>query len=775
MEYASKASSGLWKKSKSGAVVSGPRCILLHQDAAHEVPMDALNIEVDVHLAVAFVQLECVFKVNQIVPAVSKSEKLSFVFELPTQHDTSVTSTVIFLANNQIVEAIVVEDTPGLLGYRNREGAGMAQAMRLYRERSGRKVGMFDPELFAIPFHGATVGEEIKVVVKYMQNMEFQKGEFTITLPLRLKPEFFDSSVTIDKRINLEYRVSCAISDGSVVDAGSRSHHLLQIYKEQHSSSNKVALYNRDMAKPWKNANLELHYSTSALKDIVASALYRKSLRDPKAKKGSPDEGVMSVFLAPPREVESLTAQPKDVVFVLDRSGSMGFADVMDDAKQALIQGLSELNSNDRFAICAFDDKQLWFAGALPEPDEATFSSFMARLQGSEAGNKSGVEESVTGTTRLQRPEDVELSISSPEVQEISRERNPLISASTKNLEKAKVWVSSITPGGLTDIMTPLRQATYALHSHRTRQQMKHGISTDRVSMVFLVTDGAVQNERDICRFGQMIAGTTRIFTFGIGQDCNAYFLRKLASIGRGYTDVALVKNSTKSQITRLISHAQLPILTDVSLSIDSKGLVSHTWTPASTPDLFYNSPIMISMKYKGELAEGSVLTISGTLSGSSGKAKKEWSRQITVKQTSVIPLQKVFAQQHVQELVADAWLADLAKPEGKALREEAVSVAVSESISCAFTKVVAAESSAKDYEERKKTAEEAKKKGFKPSPTNISRFKQGIVFLGAAGAMFGVGAIAAALTPGIAETQEVAVCCDECDAEMCEGCDCVG
>lgn len=55
---------------------------------------------------------------------------------------------------------------------------------------------------------------------------------------------------------------------------------------------------------------------------------------------------------------------PLDVVFVVDRSGSMGGSS-MEEAKKALRLCLRQLREGDRFSINAFDDRQEWFK---PEP-----------------------------------------------------------------------------------------------------------------------------------------------------------------------------------------------------------------------------------------------------------------------------------------------------------------------------------------------------------------------------------------------------------------------
>ena len=45
---------------------------------------------------------------------------------------------------------------------------------------------------------------------------------------------------------------------------------------------------------------------------------------------------------------------------MLDRSGSM-YGKPMQEAKKALVTALQMLTMQDRFAICAFDDRSEWF------------------------------------------------------------------------------------------------------------------------------------------------------------------------------------------------------------------------------------------------------------------------------------------------------------------------------------------------------------------------------------------------------------------------------
>ena len=69
-------------------------------------------------------------------------------------------------------------------------------------------------------------------------------------------------------------------------------------------------------------------------------------------------------LFAPETETMQRGALPKDIVFVVDRSGSMS-GEKIEQAKNALQFILSQLNPNDRFSIVAFDDRLEVFSYTL--------------------------------------------------------------------------------------------------------------------------------------------------------------------------------------------------------------------------------------------------------------------------------------------------------------------------------------------------------------------------------------------------------------------------
>ncbi len=77
--------------------------------------------------------------------------------------------------------------------------------------------------------------------------------------------------------------------------------------------------------------------------------------------------GYFMLLIDPPVEMDEAQIQPKDVVFVLDTSGSMA-GEKMEQAKEALRYSLNRLGPRDRFGLVAFSSDVDAFRDALAPP-----------------------------------------------------------------------------------------------------------------------------------------------------------------------------------------------------------------------------------------------------------------------------------------------------------------------------------------------------------------------------------------------------------------------
>lgn len=265
-----------------------------------------------------------------------------------------------------------------------------------------------------------------------------------------------------------------------------------------------------------------------------------------------------------------------------------------------------------------------------------------------------------------------------------------LVQATKEMTGKASEWMGTnfIGDGG-TNISAPLNQAINLFS--------KAGGS---LPIILLITDGAVEDEKDICEAmnARLVKGgltTPRISTFGIGSYCNHYFLQMLAKTGRGYYDAAFDLGSIKSRLERLISIASTVVVADIN--IDSlKDLDSLEIYPDHTPDLSSGSPLLIWGRYSGSFPDN--VEVDGTLA-ELGK----FEINMKVQHAKDIPVDRVIARRQVDSLTAHAWLTGSKQSEEKATKLSLLTGVPSE-----YTSIVLIETDRSRLAAKTKTVEES-------------------------------------------------------------------
>ncbi|XP_012573394.1 uncharacterized protein [Cicer arietinum] len=135
--------------------------------------------------------------------------------------------------------------------------------------------------------------------------------------------------------------------------------------------------------------------------------------------------------------------------------------------------------------------------------------------------------------------------------------------ASKDAVERASEWINmKFVAAGGTNISHPLNTAIEML-----------SCAQSSLPIIFLVTDGTVEDERQICATvkNHMLSGESicpRIYTFGIGSFCNHYFLRMLAMIGRGQYDAAVDVDLIEPQMLTLFEKASSLILANIKMDM---------------------------------------------------------------------------------------------------------------------------------------------------------------------------------------------------------------
>ncbi|CAD5317012.1 unnamed protein product [Arabidopsis thaliana] len=229
--------------------------------------------------------------------------------------------------------------------------------------------------------------------------------------------------------------------------------------------------------------------------------------------------------------------------------------------------------------------------------------------------------------------------------------------ATDETISAVTEWLdSNLIANGGTNMLLPLKQAMKLLEG-----------SNIGVPLVYLVTDGSVENEREIChamkescsRNGKSIS--PRISTFGIGSFCNHYFLQMLARIGNGYYDGTNNTDSFEHQMSRLFEIASSTIVANTTFDA-LKLLRSVELFPCQVPDITLGDPLILSGRYKGEFPDE--VELRGTLADMSC-----FTIELTVQKAKDIPLDKVLARRQINELTARAWFEDKKELQEKVMR----------------------------------------------------------------------------------------------------------
>jgi Ca-activated chloride channel family protein len=150
---------------------------------------------------------------------------------------------------------------------------------------------------------------------------------------------------------------------------------------------------------------------------------------------------------------------------------------------------------------------------------------------------------------------------------------------------RALEWLSKVESRGGTEIAGPLRRALEILSTGST----ENSASVDRI--LVLVTDGQVGNEDQILKLLADQLQGIRIFTLGVDQAVNDAFLRRLASIGGGYSEVVESEERLDEVMDKVHRRIRSPLLVELKLESESE---LCDLVPKRLPDLFPGTPITI-------------------------------------------------------------------------------------------------------------------------------------------------------------------------------------
>ena len=231
------------------------------------------------------------------------------------------------------------------------------------------------------------------------------------------------------------------------------------------------------------------------------------------------------------------TLIPKDVIFVLDSSGSMRVKK-LDQAKAAINFCLKSLNKTDQFEIIRYSTET----------------------------------ESLFGNLK---------------------------SANKKNLNLAKDFIQNIEAGGGTAIEEALLEAIKTSTSKNVKDSKRPRqiifITDGRPTIGETRTDKIIDR---IIKTHHPIKKNTRIFSFGIGTDINTKLLDLISQKTKASSEYVLPEESIELKISRFYSKVAQPVMTNISIKNESSVRLSEKY-PKDLPDLFKGDQLVTLGRYK--------------------------------------------------------------------------------------------------------------------------------------------------------------------------------
>ena len=280
------------------------------------------------------------------------------------------------------------------------------------------------------------------------------------------------------------------------------------------------------------------------------------------------EDGFFLLLASPGVDVKENNLVKKDVVFVLDTSGSMA-GKKLEQAKKALLFCVENLNDGDRFEIARF----------------------------------------------------------STEVEPLF---DKLVSADKANREKANDFIKGLKPIGGTAIDDALKKALSYRDGRSRREEaltkpagerlVTLSPTSDRPFVVIFLTDGlptigTTDEEQILAGVKKASGGNVRVFCFGIGTDVNTHLLDNITEATRATSQYVLPEEDLEVKLSNFYAKIKEPVLANLTLKFTGDIRTTKLY-PSALPDLFKGEQLVLVGRYSGKGSSAAV--IEGSVNGAS-------------------------------------------------------------------------------------------------------------------------------------------------------------
>ena len=212
-----------------------------------------------------------------------------------------------------------------------------------------------------------------KVKISYREVLNSDNGMYEYVYPLNTEKFSAKPVKSISVKVELK-------TNKEIKNIYSPTHSIDVVNKNNHTA---VISFEEENTKP--DIDFKLYYSTDN-DDIGLSLLTYKT---------GNDDGYFLLTASPSFIIDEKQIEPKDIIFVLDVSGSM-VGDKMVQAKKALLYCINNLNQGDGFDIIRFSTEAYSLFGKIESADETNIKKAEKFIKDLKAVGGTNIEEALS-------------------------------------------------------------------------------------------------------------------------------------------------------------------------------------------------------------------------------------------------------------------------------------------------------------------------------------------------------------------------------------------
>lgn len=457
----------------------------------------------------------------------------TYIFPLP---ENAAVYSMKMMIGGRTIEAEVQERKAARRTYESARREGFSAAL-LEQER---------PDVFTQSVANIEPGKNIDIVIKYVQDITYDAGEYELVFPMVVGPRYIPGAPLGGPSSGQgTYGDTTSVPDASritppVLGRGERSGHDISLEavvsadgapirfevpthaasaEQKTGGALRVKLDDRDKIP---NRDFVLRYRVAGEKPTAV--LYAAGKND----------GHFSLVVHPPAlDVETLVGR-RELVFVVDVSGSMSGTPLA-LCKAAMRDALVRMRPVDIFNV-------ITFAGS-------------------------------TGKA-FARPRP----------------------ASDAAIRDALAYVDRLSAGGGTEMLDAVAAA------------LSPDVEAGRHRYVFFLTDGEVGNDEQILASTRRLVAAVeaagrraRVFGIGAGSSVNRNLIEGIGREGKGLSTVVTSREDPERAVNRVYRYIDRSVLRDVKITFGALG--ASEVLPGELPDLFASHPLVVHGRWSGSLA----------------------------------------------------------------------------------------------------------------------------------------------------------------------------